>query len=53
MKKEKSTGQALSKNEKRERLMGYLLAAPAVILLFVFTVYPLFYLIYRSLFGGS
>ena len=53
MKKEKSTGQALSKNEKRERLMGYLLAAPAVILLFVFTVYPLFYLIYRSLFGGN
>ena len=31
---------ALGKNEKRERLMGYLLAAPAVILLLAFTVYP-------------
>ena len=41
------------KNEKRERLMGYILAAPAVILLVVFTVYPLIYLIYRSLFGGN
>lgn len=41
------------KNEKRERLMGYLLAAPAVVLLLVFTVYPLIYLFYRSLFGGN
>ena len=44
---------ALGKNEKRERLMGYLLAAPAVILLLAFTVYPLFYLFYRSLHGGN
>lgn len=44
---------ALGKNEKRERLMGYVLAAPAVILLLLFTVYPLFYLVYRSLFGGN
>ncbi len=44
---------AYGKNEKRERLMGYILAAPAVILLVVFTVYPLIYLIYRSLFGGN
>lgn len=53
MKKEKAPAMPLSKNEKRERLMGYLLAAPAVILLFVFTVYPLFYLVYRSLLGGN
>ncbi len=44
---------AYGKNEKHERLMGYILAAPAVILLLVFTVYPLIYLIYRSLFGGN
>lgn len=43
----------LGKHEKRERLMGYLLAAPAVVLLLVFTVYPLIYLFYRSLFGGN
>ncbi len=44
---------ALSKTERQERLKGYLLAAPAVVLLFIFTVYPLCYLIYRSLFGGN
>lgn len=43
----------MGKHEKRERLMGYLLAAPAVILLLLFTVYPLMYLVYRSLFGGN
>ena len=43
----------LGKHEKRERLMGYLLAAPAVVLLLVFTVYPLMYLFYRSLFSGN
>lgn len=41
------------RNEKREKLMGYLMAMPAIILLFAFTVYPLFYMRYRSLFGGS
>ena len=44
---------ALTKNEIQERLKGYILAAPAIILLFVFTVYPLGYLIYRSLYGGN
>ena len=43
----------LGKHEKRERLMGYLLAAPAVVLLLLFTVYPLIYLFYRSLFSGN
>ncbi len=43
----------LGKQEKRERLMGYLLAAPAVVLLLLFTVYPLVYLFYRSLFSGN
>ena len=41
------------RNKKREKLMGYLMAMPAIILLFAFTVYPLFYMAYRSLFGGS
>ncbi len=40
-------------NEKREKLVGYLLAAPAIVLLFAFTVYPLCYMLYRSFFGGS
>ena len=40
-------------NEKREKLMGYLMAMPAIVLLFAFTVYPLCYLRYRSFFGGS
>ena len=43
----------LGKQEKRERLMGDLLAAPAVVLLLLFTVYPLMYLFYRSLFSGN
>ncbi len=41
------------RNEKREKLMGYLMAMPAIVLLFAFTVYPLCYLRYRSFFGGS
>ncbi len=54
MSKAKAAGKpALGKNEKQERLMGYILAAPAVILLIAFTVYPLFYMFYRSLFSGS
>ena len=40
-------------NEKREKLMGYLMAMPAIVHLFAFTVYPLCYLRYRSFFGGS
>ena len=40
-------------NEKREKLMGYLMAMPAIVLLIAFTVYPLCYLAYRSFFGGS
>ena len=41
------------RNEKREKLMGYVMAMPAIVLLFAFTVYPLFYMAYRSLFGMS
>lgn len=37
----------------RDQLAGYLLAAPAVILLLVFTVYPICYLFYRSVMGGN
>ncbi len=40
-------------NEKREKLMGYLMAMPAIVLLIAFTVYPLCYLRYRSFYGGS
>lgn len=43
----------LSKNDRRESMMGYLLAAPAIILLLIFTVYPVLYLIYMSFFSGS
>lgn len=49
----KRTSDSLSMTERQERLKGYILAAPAVILLMIFTVYPLCYLIYRSLFGGN
>ena len=38
---------------RRDQIAGYLLAAPAVILLLVFTVYPICYLFYRSLMGGN
>ncbi|MCC8126638.1 MAG: sugar ABC transporter permease [Clostridiales bacterium] len=43
----------MRKGEGKDALMGYLLAAPAVILLLLFTVYPLIYLVYRSLLGGN
>ncbi len=43
----------LDKNQIRERISGYILMAPAAILLFVFTVYPIGYLFYRSLHGGN
>ena len=48
-----STHTSQSTIEKQDRLKGYLLTAPAVILLLIFTVYPLGYLVYRSLYGGS
>jgi sn-glycerol 3-phosphate transport system permease protein len=42
-----------SVSEKRDRLFGILTALPAIILLCIFTVYPVFYLVYKSLFSGS
>ena len=42
-----------SASEKRDRLLGMITASPAAILLCIFTVYPVIYLIYRSLFSGS
>ncbi len=42
-----------SMSERKDRRLGVITAMPAVILLCVFTVYPVFYLIYRSLFSGS
>ncbi len=36
-----------------EQLAGYGLVAPAIILLCVFTIYPMLYLIYSSLFDGK
>lgn len=53
MSRQKMRSPALSPGERAERLEGYILAAPAVILLFIFTVYPLCYLVYRSLYGGN
>lgn len=53
MSRQKMRSPALSPGERAERLKGYILAAPAVILLFIFTVYPLCYLVYRSLYGGN
>ncbi len=41
------------KNQIRERISGYILIAPAAILLLVFTVYPIGFLFYRSLYGGN
>ena len=41
-----------SMSERKDRRLGVITAMPAVILLCVFTVYPVFYLIYRSLFSG-
>mgnify|MGYP000246586714 CR=1 FL=1 len=42
-----------SVSEKRDRMLGFVTAMPAMILLFIFTVYPVFYLIYYSMFSGS
>lgn len=52
-KKKPEIERVAGRNEKREKLMGYLMAMPAIVLLFAFTVYPLFYMAYRSLYGGS
>ena len=35
----------VSVSEKRDRLLGFVTAMPAMILLFIFTVYPVFYLL--------
>lgn len=43
----------LSVSEKKDRMLGFVTALPAMILLCVFTVYPVIYLVYRSLFSGS
>lgn len=43
----------LDKNQIRERISGYILIAPAAILLLVFTVYPIGFLFYRSMHGGN
>lgn len=37
----------------REKGVGYILVAPAVILLSMFTIYPILYLIYTSMFSGN
>ena len=38
---------------RKESLKGYLLIAPAILLLSVFTIYPIFYLLHSSLHDGS
>ncbi len=53
MSKEKKVEYVAGQNEKRERLTGFMLALPAIVLLIAFTVYPLCYLFYRSFLGGS
>ena len=53
MSKEKKVEYVAGQNEKRERLTGFLMALPAIVLLIAFTVYPLGYLFYRSFLGGS
>ena len=53
MRKEKKVEYVAGQNEKRERLTGFLMALPAIVLLIAFTVYPLGYLFYRSFLGGS
>ena len=52
-KENKSIEYVAGQNEKRERLTGFMMALPAIVLLVIFTVYPLGYLFYRSFFGGS
>lgn len=43
----------LTKQQLRERVTGYILMAPATLLLLTFTVYPIGYLFYRSLHSGN
>ncbi|XME02314.1 carbohydrate ABC transporter permease [Lachnospiraceae bacterium C1.1] len=43
----------MSVSEKRDRILGVVTAMPAMILLFIFTVYPVGYLIFYSMFDGS
>lgn len=43
----------MSISEKKDRAIGLLTAMPAMVLLFIFTVYPVGYLLYYSLFSGS
>lgn len=43
----------ISASERRDRILGVATAAPAMIFLVIFTVYPVFYLIYYSMFSGS
>ena len=53
MSKEKKVEYVAGQNEKRERLTGFMMALPEIVLLIAFTVYPLGYLFYRSFLGGS
>ena len=53
MSKENKVEYVAGQNEKRERLTGFMMALPAIVLLIAFTVYPLGYLFYRSFLGGS
>lgn len=52
-KKTKVAKSDFAKAQRTEKLMGYMLALPAVVLLIAFTLYPLGYLFYRSLYDGS
>ena len=52
-KEKKSIEYVAGQNEKRERLTGFMMALPAIVLLVLFTAYPLGYLFYRSFLGGS
>jgi sn-glycerol 3-phosphate transport system permease protein len=49
----KQKTRAVDRNARHESLTAAILMAPAAVLLFTFTVYPIGYLIYRSLFGGN
>jgi len=46
-------GKKISVQRIKESLKGYVLIAPAIIALCVFTVYPIFYLVNSSLYDGS
>ena len=40
-------------SEKQDRLLGFVAVLPAMVLLFVFTLYPVIYLIWDSFYSGS